>query len=1063
MIRKIIIICLFFSVILNADEKTEREDQFPLTEKTQYQVVSKLFVENDDKKNAYYEYKKFLKLFPYSDKAFKAQYMLGECLFIEAIKTFSNKSIKELSIIPKESEGLVILKEEEPFIPTFDKAIEEYIKVIQNYPKNELFDDAHFRISECYYNKGDYDKAISWFRHLITNYPDSFLKAESMSSLALCYLVQEMWDEANEVFQQLVSMYPAYSKEEKVLFGLGLINFYKKDYEYALDCLKRVKSPEGYYYAGRCFDKLGKNFSAVVNYRKVIVEYPKSDYVEKSSFSIPESFYLSTDYFSAISSFQKFIDNFPESSYKPYAAYKVGCSYFLQKNYTEAIKVFEDCNKNYPGSEISPLCMYLTGESLRNMNKVSEANVIYGQAVLQYFNSEVSPYSQYKIGWCYYTQENSMMAIGAYEQFDKDFSKHDLRPYSYFLTANSFYKLKKFDKASYYYGLICDRMPNTSLYEVSLCMLNSSEYEQRNYDQIVTNYHFIVNNLKPTDNPWRAKAYLFVADAYFRYGLYKDADAVYNMIKEYFPKSEESVESQFGLSWVANAQGKFDVAEKETRKVLEHFEGEETKGKLVAQSEYEVANNLFNQKKYVEALDIYEKFVKDNPDDSNTPEAIYRSGLCYYRLEYYSSAIKAWESLVNKFKNHKKAPESLYQIADTYFRAQKYQEAIASYHRLINEYPDSEFVKESKLRIAQSYYNAKDDDQAIKEFKKYIETYSDDPQISDVIESIESSSKRKLELAKAQTTSTSGTTITSVSAQTVTESIDTLKGILEKYPKTKIAGEIQYKIGKKYFDDKIYDKALEELTRVIINYPESPSVSLTQFFIGESYYKLGKYEEALSSYNRFVSNFSENEFVVDALFHSATSNYNLKKYEDAANSYKEIIKKFPSSEFTSAAVFNMALAYKKANKLDDSASTYLDFYNKYPNDANAFPALIEVGNIYQKQKRYNAAIDIYRKIPIKSGDEQSVEIQYQIGDSLIKVGKNDGAEQEFVKLINLQPLNNAWRLTGLAKLAEMYENKNKLDEAVKTYNDIIANSGKEEWTNAAKMRIEAIKQLQIQK
>ena len=1057
--KTILIVGVLGASIYAADKQADNPAQSQLTEKGQYTIASKLYISSEDKKNSYYEYKRFVRYFSDSDKAPKAQFMLGECYFTEAIKAFSQKTIKDLKLKSKVDEKGVLLPEEEPFVPTFDNAIEEYKKVA-NYSRNEVSDDALFRIAECHYNKGNYEKAIETFRELTNVFSDSYLKSEAIYSIALCYLIREKWSEATTVLVQLGTMYPAYATSPKVQFALGLIAYFNNELDTAYERFKNVKTAEGYYYTGRCLDRQGKGFSAIVSFRKVVIEFPKSNYVERASYSIPEAFYTATDYFSSTNSYRKFMDQFPKSSYKAYASYKIGCSFFLQKNYNEAIKVFEDTKKTYADTEIAPVCSYLTAEALRKQGKLSEANVRYGSVVTEYPKEEVAPFAQYKIGWCYYTVGAYPMATGAYEQYNRDFDRHELLPYSLYMTANTYYKQKKFADSSKYYGMVLDTMPATNLFEASLCLLNDSEYEQRNFDQIITNYQFIANTLKPSASVWRARTFLYVADAYFRSGLYKDSQMVFDMVRRDFKNTPEAVHAQSGMSYVANAAGKYDLAEKETKKVLESFDSEdnkEVKDKMIKESQYEIADNLFNQKKYLEALDLYEKYAKENPEDLLAPEAIYRSGLCYYRLEYYSNAIKTWEGLVEKYKTDKKAPEALYQVADTYFRAQKYTEAVAAFRKLIADYPESKWVKDAQLRIGNSYYNARDYDNAMKEFKRYLDLYPDDAQVADVIDSLESAAKKKVDSAPVKTAGTKSTTAAAEAENPLSESIDTLKGILVKYPNSKIAGEIQYKIGRKYFDDKKYETAAEELTKVIMDYPETTSAGNAHFFLSEAYYKLQKYEEALAAYKRYINNFPKDEYVIDALFHSATSNYNLKLFADAAESYKEILKKFPESEFASAAMFNMALAYKKANKLDEAAATYIDFNKKYPADTNALPSLTEAANIYQKQKRFDLAVETYRKYPLKNGDDASMEIQYQLAECFMKEDKNDEAEKELLKLGEMEPKSGAWRLTGLAKLAELYEGKSNYDEAIKIYNDIMKNAGKDEWINAAKLRIDSIK------
>lgn len=270
-----------------------------------------------------------------------------------------------------------------------------------------------------------------------------------------------------------------------------------------------------------------------------------------------------------------------------------------------------------------------------------------------------------------------------------------------------------------------------------------------------------------------------------------------------------------------------------------------------------------------------------------------------------------------------------------------------------------------------------------------------------------------------------------------------------------------YDRGDVYYDKGEYDKAIEDYNKAIKIDPNSQSNSDLQFHLGESYYKLEQYENAIKVYERFKLIFPENEYVLNALFHSAASNYQLKKYAESADMYKEVLSKYPDTEFTLAALFNMALSLKKAKKLNGAASAYITFYTKYPTDANALSSLLEAANIYKDQGKYGKAIELYIKYPIKSNDETAFGILYSLEESYLKTSKEDEAWKVFEELRKMKPLSNEWRLSGLAKMADHIELIN-LAEAEKIYKDIIENADKEEWKNAARLRLEILEKYTIQ-
>ena len=52
-------------------------------------------------------------------------------------------------------------------------AIEEFKKIIKEFPDSELIDDAEYNISLCYYELNQFDSAITALKKLIKDYPDS--------------------------------------------------------------------------------------------------------------------------------------------------------------------------------------------------------------------------------------------------------------------------------------------------------------------------------------------------------------------------------------------------------------------------------------------------------------------------------------------------------------------------------------------------------------------------------------------------------------------------------------------------------------------------------------------------------------------------------------------------------------------------------------------------------------------------------------------------------------------------------------------------------------------------
>jgi hypothetical protein len=68
--------------------------------------------------------------------------------------------------------------------------------------------------------------------------------------------------------------------------------------------------------------------------------------------------------------------------------------------------------------------------------------------------------------------------------------------------------------------------------------------------------------------------------------------------------------------------------------------------------------------------------------------------------------------------------------------------------------------------------------------------------------------------------------------------------------------------------------------------------------------------------------------------------------------------------------------------------------------------------------------------------------------------------EEFKKLVPLQPANDSWRLSGIAKLAQSYEELEDWSNAVQSYQEIVRSSGEQKWVQAAQEKIRSIEEKQ---
>ncbi len=99
----------------------------------------------------------------------------------------------------------------------------------------------------------------------------------------------------------------------------------------------------------------------------------------------------------------------------------------------------------------------------------------------------------------------------------------------------------------------------------------------------------------------------------------------------------------------------------------------------VPESPLKKGDELYEQKKYGEALQEYQRALEENPDLYQANEKI---GLCYYRLDDYDNAIEAFKSMLER---EPRSQETLINLSAMYFERGELEDGMRYFKKLDEE------------------------------------------------------------------------------------------------------------------------------------------------------------------------------------------------------------------------------------------------------------------------------------------------------------------------------------------------------------------------------------------
>jgi len=245
------------------------------------------FYEAKDYKRAITEFNKLVQFYPNSKDAPKAQYYVGRCYgdmeeyyhaylaYQKVIETYPYAGNREEIIKRQYDIGLLFFGGQKAkivgvaLLPAIDKAIEIFNQVVKNSPYGEYADKAQFKAGEAYKKSNRFAEATLAFQKLLDEYPKSDLANEANYQIAHCaYLAslgysydQETTDVAIDRFEEFVGAADGSSLSKEAKESISIL---------------KEKKAKGLYDTAHFYEKIGRRNSAAIYYKELVDKYPTS-------------------------------------------------------------------------------------------------------------------------------------------------------------------------------------------------------------------------------------------------------------------------------------------------------------------------------------------------------------------------------------------------------------------------------------------------------------------------------------------------------------------------------------------------------------------------------------------------------------------------------------------------------------------------------------------------------------------------------------------------------------------------------------------------------------------
>lgn len=801
---------------------------------------------------------------------------------------------------------------------------------INKYPSSFHIGRAYIDLANYYFEKADYVNAQQWYqksdqRDVQKQDLDKYYFQRGYSLFAT--------GEESQSHQFFSSVGKQSQFKDKSNYYLGYIAYSGEDYQKAKELFNSVGDNNlnqgiSYYKANMNF-KEGKFEDAI---REGIDQLSKTtDQQEISQINkiVGESYFNLKKHEESIPYLEKYKGKDGVFDHTDY--YLLGYAYYQKKEYQKAIGQF---NKIINGqNQIAQNAYYNLADCYLKLDKKQEALNAFRNSSQMDFNAEIKRESllnyaklSYEIGNAY---ESVPLVIQNYINMYPQHNTQQMRE----LLIDSY--ISSGDYTSAISILENSKSPEDAKIYNKVCFYRGIElYDKGEYAQAVEFF----NKSKKADSAIGLSSYFWSAEV--NYLLYKYEQSEQDLLKFFSFKdvesSKEYVDALYSLAYCQFNQKKFEQAIENFEKYIEKKPSDNNK---VVDSKIRKADSYFALGKYWPAMDQYREIIEKNEPQADY--ASYQKAISYGFVGRNEKKLEELNFFVGKYVDSNLREQALFELANTYVVEGDSKKGLDAYKKIQREYKNGAFAPRSMVREGLIYYNTGDNQKALDVLKQVATTY---PRTNEAIE-----------------------------ASNTVKSIYSDMGQVDEYARwAKDLGYIE-----------ITDSEIDNAS----------------FESAEKNYIQNKTKEATSGFEKYLLDFPKGIHTTQASFYLGQLYFNQNKKKEAKPLYERVIldRTFEFREQTLTKLSSIYLTEKD----DKKAEVTLKELEKISTiEQNVLYAKSNLMKIYYDRKNYKQALDYAQEIlQYKSLDNRiKNDATIIIARSFVETAQEEKAEKYYAEI-----------------------------------------------------------------
>jgi TolA-binding protein len=711
---------------------------------------------------------------------------------------------------------------------------------------------------------------------------------------------------------------------------------------------------------------------AIPEYQKYLDDYPGHPGRANAYFSLGECYRNLNRLSSARVNFQKVLNDYGDSDFAGPAAYALAETAFTQKDYAAALPLFHRSAVKSKESAVALSAHYFEARCLEALGRKEEASDIY----LEVANAgNPNPYredARWTAAFILVGRGRKVDALRQYEALSNETQKPALKAESAARGGMIALDLIQADKSKIDKTMV-ERA--TALLQKGRTLPEAGKFRaialvglrrlQYQTGQYAQLLADYTKDQEKLPEAAQAEVLLLGANSERQLGHAKEAEELYREVMAKYPDREEAKDAAYQrLINVYNSEPATLLAEVDDYLATGPTDERADQAKLLK------AEALYKQQNYTEAAAIYGELRASQLSPKLRAESAYKLGLCNLQMKNIPGTVEAFTYYIQTFLDNPQVAAALAQRALVYQQDKNYNAALSDLDTILAKYPDAH-EREAALQLKALILGQQDNTKGM---------------------------------------------------------VDTFRQLLKEFPKSSVAGQAQYYIGKAAFEAKDYKTAMNALNAARqLNKEQYYNLASLRLILCQFYLK--NRPALIKEVNDFMANSPSVNVPPEVLEWLGIEYYNQKNYETSEKYLNALAKVGNLGSVKPDFLFYLGDAATKLKNLPEAEDAFGRYLQIAKDPAGKAKVLLALGAVKIGLHKPDDAQKIAEEIMLLQPEGRvNAEARLLAGDVQLERGNFDEAGKAFMGVALLYD-DPAITPRALDKAALAYRQAGKMEEA----------------------------------